>query len=405
MRIHTNYKTDGVSECMMKSLRNALCALVLAASISCSSQDSYPGGIEQRVLTDNHTVAIIHSGGAYSGDWSSNDPDIPAVDIRTSEQVRIQNSSIQTAGSAAIFSSWKYYADVIVDNVTVAGLDDLTKGVSPGRFIHLDRFLRAHIVNSSASNTAGMYFHDADAATIQITNNMLYDINGGVSDGNGGLMSVLKVQGIQFDQLTELTNSEISFNEFHNTPGLTNVEDVINIHNSSASADDPLRIYMNWISHASTVFAVDYDSTFTGGGILISDGADGSHHIHASHNTIVGTVNYALGIASGSHNKLFDNTAVSCGKISVDGLEKVLPSQNVGIYIYNHYNSSNFQNNSGFGNSVAWVRADQKRNDVFVVEAERWEDNISLFDNQEVPCDYTQMYQTYSEKKNTLLFE
>jgi hypothetical protein len=42
---------------------------------------------------------VITGGGTYSGNWTSNDPDTPAVTIRTDDAVEIHDSTITGKGT------------------------------------------------------------------------------------------------------------------------------------------------------------------------------------------------------------------------------------------------------------------------------------------------------------------
>ena len=60
----------------------------------------------------------ITSAGIYSGNWTSTDPNTPAVTIHTDQPVIIQDSVITSRGALIHISGVKTGADVTVENVT-----------------------------------------------------------------------------------------------------------------------------------------------------------------------------------------------------------------------------------------------------------------------------------------------
>jgi hypothetical protein len=97
---------------------------------------------------------------------------------------------------------------------------------------------------------------------------------------------------------------EIGYNEVHNEPYNSRVEDNINVYISSGTASSPLRIYGNFIRGG---YPIKPDSMgYSGGGILIGDGGTSNGTVvpmwvNAYENVVVGTNNYGIAISAGKN--------------------------------------------------------------------------------------------------------
>ncbi|MGE5611353.1 MAG: carbohydrate-binding protein [Bacillota bacterium] len=322
----------------------------------------------------------ITAGGTYTGSWESLDPNVPAVQIETSEPVIIQNSSIRSRGD--LIKATGDGADLTIRNTAGYALNPNVLNQSPGRFLRVDGFVRVMVENSYMEGTAGIYVANyvgdyTSAQTVKILRNRALNIDGRFSNGNGGFLSgpddYSFAQFFQLNGVHDLTAAEVAWNEVINEPGRSRVEDNISIHDSSGTSASPLLIHDNYIRGAYPADPA-HDTTYTGGGIMLSD--NGSSYVRAYNNQVIGTSNYGIAISSGHDNALYGNRIISSGLLP-DG--KTAASQNVGAYIWNQNGELTFANNIGYSNVIGWISA-SRRNDWWVPDAAQWLNNASLPD-------------------------
>ncbi len=316
---------------------------------------------------------VISEGGTYSGNWESQDPDEPAVVIKTSEPVVIEDATIRSRGHL-IYTEHGRNADVTVRNVKGYGLNPDRSGQHAGRFLVADTYAFVRVENSYLEGTSGIWLHHSrPRATVKILRNSALNIDGRLSDGAGGWRggNDSKVQFVQFDKGVNLVDTEVAWNQIINEPYKSRVEDVINIYRTNGTASSPIRIHNNYIQGAYPANPAKDD--FSGGGILLGDA--GGAHLHAFNNQVVSTANYGVAIAGGKNNKIYNNRVLSSGRLA-DGTP--IASQNVGIYIWNQH-SADYGKNVGYGNLSGWVKEEYTwnggRNDWWVPDASQWKDN------------------------------
>src|SRR4051812_1499243 len=90
---------------------------------------------------------VIRKGGTYSGNWASFDADVPAVVIKTSEPVIIENSIVQGRGILIVGAT--KHVDITIRNTRGVAVEPNIKGRSPGRFVSLEQFKNVVIENCS----------------------------------------------------------------------------------------------------------------------------------------------------------------------------------------------------------------------------------------------------------------
>jgi hypothetical protein len=324
---------------------------------------------------------VITAGGTYSGNWQSFDSRTPAVLIRTSEPVIIEDSAIRGAGTL-IHTEAGLNVDLTVRNVYGEALTPNVAGRYPGRFLVADTYRRIVVEQSQLEGTSGIWLHrSTPGATVQIRYNRARNIDGRRQDGQGGFTGeIYYVQFVQFDKGNALVDSEVAWNEVINEPFESRVEDVINFFQTSGTSASPLRIHNNYIQGAYPVDPVN--GYFSGGGIMLGDA--GGAYLHALRNVVIDTANYGIAIAGGQHNRIVGNTVVSCGLLS-DG--RAIGSQNVGIYIWNNSRAHAYGDNSGRDNAAAWMKHTGSRNDWWVPDAASWTDNVQLEADRIGLCD------------------
>src|SRR6185295_9902382 len=115
----------------------------------------------------------------------------------------------------------------------------------------------------------------------------------------------------------------------------------------------PILIHDNYIQGAYPADPAN-DDTFTGGGIMLSDGFTGSSstitgNVSAFNNIIISTANYGIAISSGHNNTAYNNTVISSGLLPSG---QKIASENVGIYVWNSGGDPNWANNLEYGNTI-----------------------------------------------------
>jgi Fibronectin type III domain len=319
----------------------------------------------------------ITAGGTYTGNWQSLDPDVPAVRIRTSQPVFIENSTIRSRGT--LIDAYGFAADITIRNSRGFGMNPNARGEHAGRFLDVDGFANVDVENNYMEGTAGIYLYDyrgdhSNSQTVKVLRNQAKNIDGRTSDGAGGYYFDPEEEYVQFfqiDGVRGIRNAEVAWNQVINEPGKSLVEDNINIYKSSGTADDPFRIHDNYIDGGYPFDPVN-DTDYSGGGILLSD--QGSSFISAFRNQVLNTTNYGVAISSGHDNVFYDNRIFSTG-ILPNG--RPIPTQNVGAYIWNINEESSFARNWGHDNLIGWVNNDG-RNDWWVPDSSSWDNNTSL---------------------------
>jgi hypothetical protein len=347
---------------------------------------------EQRTLLSGPLV--ITTGGTYSGTFESFDRNVPAITIQTSQPVVIENSILR--GRGALISSSFAHSKITVRNTQGFGLNPNVLGKAPGRFVDVENFDSMRIENCYLENTAGIYLlnyagNRTASQSISIVDNKAKNIDGRRSNGTGGWLDYNTrtakkrksssedgmdlVQFVQFDKIQSVPGMEIAWNEVVNEPGNSRVEDNINIYQSSGTPSSALRIHDNYIQGAYTIkpwqsntsdTSYNYDWSFSGGGILLSDGVGSTAggdpaFVRAFNNQIVSTTNYGIAIAAGHDNEFYNNRIVSSGLLP-DG--RAIANQNVGAYVWDSYSigTKRFYNNKSYNNLVGWVQG-SGRND------------------------------------------
>lgn len=325
----------------------------------------------------------ISEGGEYTGNWESQDAEVPAVRITTSEPVIIQDANLRGRGDLIRLSGGKE-SNLTVLNTRGEGLNPNVAGKHPGRFLEVTLgYAYVRVEHCYLEGTSGMWLYDSkEGATAQIRYNEAKNIDGRISDGNGGWQPGQRqfVQFVQFDKGNELVNTEVAWNQIINEPYESRPEDVINLYKTSgASAQDPVAIHNNYIQGAYPAdFGGSEAGEFSGGGIMLGDA--GGDYLYAFDNQVVSTANYGIAIAGGQHNRIYNNRVISTGRLA-DGTYTAA-SYAAGFYMANYSNPAPFGDNTGSGNVSGWVNENENyawanyRNDWWIEsDATAWENN------------------------------
>ncbi|MDV6376386.1 NPCBM/NEW2 domain-containing protein [Deinococcus arenicola] len=337
----------------------------------------------------------ISAGGTYTGNWRSTVPGQAAVTISTSAPVKIENSNI--AGRHHLIKETVSNVDLTVTGTRAYGLNPnlTTARVSRGRFINLYRPKNLTVRYNTLIRTGGIYVDGGcsnNMNSIAVQYNRAKNIDGRRSDGMGGLKNTMyqdpnnsdnrDVDYVQFAQLNgvkAIQNADISWNEVINEPGNSRVEDNINIHVSSGTAANKLKIHDNYIQgayHAQPTL----DGTgpqYSGGGIMLGDGqgcpGDANQvpaYLYAYNNQVVSTGNYGIAITSGHDNLAENNRVVSRGRVgaglSTDPNTSTDYANALNLYKPDQFNPAFFYNNIIRNNTIGlwrfragnWERSD-----------------------------------------------
>lgn len=304
----------------------------------------------------------ITSGGTYTGAWESTDPDVAAVTVSTTAAVTIQNSYTRSRGPHIV--NGVNGINLIVQNCRAQGLNPGVAGRSPGRFVGIEQFAKIHILNNYFESTAGIHLLDfagasGDTNKVLILRNRALNIDGRFSTGAGFSTAVDDYDTAQFTQLDKVVSGgiEIAWNECTNIHNQSRPEDVINCYKSSGFSSAKILIHDNLVNGAFPVNA-DTNDDFTGGGI-ITDGPDtapggAANWVEIYDNTVIGTTNYGVAIASGSNNYAHGNRLVSSGQIA-NGNSIAWPNA-TGTYVWNYQGMAGFANNNSDSNTIGWYQ-------------------------------------------------
>ena len=353
---------------------------------------------------------VISHGGTYRGEWTSDDPNTPAIRIVTKEPVVIEGSTVR--GRGKLIDADHGDADVIVRDVHGIGLNPNVPDRAAGRFFTGEEVARVVIEHCQLDGTAGIYIYRTSPAVkdaeITVRCNAVRDIDGRFSDGHEGYrdFNIRKrlsdgrteegmdyVQFLQLNGVAGLARGEIAWNHVVNEPGVSRVEDNISLYETSGRPGAPLRVHDNCVVGAYTIDPSRRDVTaggwqedwaYSGGGIMLGDGpgktlATASGFLACENNVVLSTGNYGIGVAGGHDIRVTGNRVLGSGRLT-DG--RTVLTQNVGIYVWDIAKGRLREPPtcfavSGSGNTVGWWNAaDAKRNDWWVPQATTWADNV-----------------------------
>lgn len=289
----------------------------------------------------------ITSGGTYSGNWTSNDPNTPAVTIKTDEPVVIQDSVISSRGTLIYASGVSTGANVTIQNVTGTALDPEVSGDSRGAFLNATLVNSLVVKNCSMIGPSfGVKLAGASPSTLQITNNYASNLEDRASDGQGGFLASRPSLGhfIILNGVSAPEGAEIAWNQVVQTMGQSSVEDVINIYNSQGAVGHPISVHDNYIEGASSPVV---NGNYSGTSLITdgtgTDGASPTAYVSFENNQVVETAGTGIGIAAGHDISASGNRVVSCGMTS-SGTWYAWGAN--AVMIWNYYSNPHFYNNT-----------------------------------------------------------
>lgn len=311
----------------------------------------------------------ITKGGTYTGRWRSLSPDIPAVKILTNEPVIIKNCQIQSAGDGIWSLDQK--AQLTVRNCLGRGLNPNIANRQKGHFINIGNFSKVIIEN----NTIVSFGHGIRALnygpatewsgqTVRILYNRFQNVDGRLSDGQGGYLATLEGSGSNAIGLNTLRRAKvkIAWNQVINQPFYSSVEDLISTYKSSGTSADPIAIHDNYLQGG---YAPDPGAYVDRSGAMINVGDDPDKgdvgHVDVYNNQVVSFENSGILISAGHDNRVYRNRVVSAQRTS-DGL--ILGGTwRSGLVLWDYYNggaNGHWYNNSMYANKVNVVGKDGK---------------------------------------------
>ncbi|GAB3203140.1 hypothetical protein GCM10027293_31890 [Pontibacter aydingkolensis] len=323
---------------------------------------------------------IITKGGTYTGNWESRDSEVPAVEIRTTEPVVIENSNIRGAGY--LIKSWGYAVNLTVRHTKGYGIQQTpyVNYKKPRRFVTVNNFTNLVVENCYMESTAGIYTgtryegNGSPSNTIKVRYNIVKNIDGRVYGG-----AKEHSQFMQFNFKNAIAHAEVAWNQVINEAGNSLVEDNINIYNTKGTPSSPIKIHNNYIQGAYP--APHTGTSFSGGGIITDGDGDISTcpaYVEAHDNQLVNLGNYSMGIAGGNNIRYHHNRAVSSAKFK-DGTK-------FGMYSGGLWSKDYYKKNTTFANSIdnnvvgitAWGGYPSDRNDITVQEHASFTNNTHI---------------------------
>lgn len=303
----------------------------------------------------------ITKGGTYTGNYQSTDPNVPAIRVKTSEPVIIENANVKGPGDLIA----GFGMNLTVRNTRGYGVNPNIAGRPTGRFLSAEENRNLNIYNNYMEGTGGIYVRAfvgdrAGGQTIKVVRNKARNIDGRKSNGSGGYQNAfVRYQFLQFNGVRDVPNVEIAWNEVINEPGKSALEENINMYQSRGTSGSRFKIHDNFIKGAYAINPTT-DTGYAGGGILLGDGTSTANvvggYVDVYSNHIVSTSNQGIGIAGGHNHSVYNNRIVSSGLLP-DG--RKIAAQNVGVYVWDSYGSKangTWYNNVLRDNKITWMR-------------------------------------------------
>ena len=263
----------------------------------------------------------ITSGGTYSGNWNSDDPNTPSLSIETDDPVTIEDSVITSRGPLIRVRGVKSGANITIENVTGTALDPQVAGVQRGAFVSTSKVRSLVVEHCTMTGVSfGVSAASSIVSTLRILNNLAVNLEDRASDGHGAFQDARPALGhfVLLSRVVAPQGAEIGWNQVVQTVGQSSVEDVINLFRSQGAPDQPIWVHDNYIEGNSSPLAHD---NYSGAGI-IADGGN-AEPVTAfgvfEDNEVVHTAGSGVVLNNGHDIAAIGNRIVSCGQGS-DGI-------------------------------------------------------------------------------------
>jgi uncharacterized protein (TIGR03437 family) len=274
---------------------------------------------------------IIQKGGTYTGNWESADPSIAAVRVWTSEPVLIVNSRFRGSGELLLAQQG---SNLTVRNSCFVGAYPNAAGARKGTAIHTYQAASVLVENCDFESIGykGIWIHQYSGDyslnnTFGILKNRVHNVDGRLSDGNGGYLTshqpsaAEKADAIHITELHGVPGIEVAWNQIINEPYQSLVEDSINIWNGSGAPANPMQVHDNYIEGGYAADPahpnrVSYSgSAFTTDGSPQTDPSLTTAFVKVHDNQAVNISHNGIGIGTGHDIELFSNRVVSSGQL------------------------------------------------------------------------------------------
>ncbi len=311
------------------------------------------------VIPQAASAAItITSGGTYSGNWTSDSPDTPAVTIATEDPVTIEDSVLTSRGTLIRITGAAVGAHVTIDNVTATALDPGVKGLQRGAFVSATNVASLVVRNCTVTGASfGVYAADSTVSTLQVVNNLALNLEDRASDGQGGLLATRPDLGhfVILSRIAAPQGAEIGWNKIVQTMGQSSVEDVINVYRSEGAPGEPIRVHDNYIEGNSSPSA---PSNYSGAGVIADGGATAPVTAYAlfENNDVVHTAGSGVVIANGHDVTAAGNRIVSCGQSAAGAWFAMTYANAASIWDFYGSGPSLFYNNTVSATAGGLVR-------------------------------------------------
>ena len=283
-----------------------------------------------------------HVGGCYE----SRNPAVPAIEIATAQPVYLDRVLYRHAG-VGIASSVSG-VQLTLTNSTEIRLDP--GSAQDGRAIRLQQANLLVVEHNRFVDGDGIYW--LGSAASPTVGRVRYNEAFNIGRYKNGLSEL--VQFFQTDNVA-LPGLEVAWNHTINVFQQSEVEDNINLYQTTGSSGNPIQVHHNLIDGA---FPTTAGGGYTGGGIIAGDAGGSWTSIH--HNTVVATVNYGVAISGGHDCTLTANRVVGRSRAH-DGT--LMTAGNVGFYVWNHATDPLWANNTSVDNVSGWLNGSLARND------------------------------------------
>ncbi|WP_263415281.1 right-handed parallel beta-helix repeat-containing protein [Terriglobus albidus] len=303
-------------------------------------------------------IRITH-GGVYSGDWSSNDPDTPAVTIVTDEAVTITNSTVTGRGTLIKVFGGTKGANLTLTSTTGTALEPGISGKAKGKFLDAEAMNSVVVRNCTMRSASfGIYIAGSKLTNLTISRNIAIDMDDRVSDGKGGYLKDKRVLGhfIMLNGDAAINGGEISWNQIINSVGNSSIEDVISFYQShGADSSHLISVHDNYIEGA---LAPGLSTWYTGGGIQFdgdtNDPSLANGFIDVAKNVVVRSAGFGISVAAGHDITVHNNRVVSCGQ---DGQGNWLNFMGAAYGMWNYYKTHQYYNNKITANTGGLIVA------------------------------------------------
>lgn len=294
---------------------------------------------------------VITKGGIYTGNYRSTDSKVPAVWVQTTEPVEITRCNI--AGAGDLIRSGGGARLRIHHNGFY--------GITPGQNDQWGRVLNAYQISylvfehNYVEHTGGLLIDHLDAKPDSLV--MRYNIIRNTDQRKADLSAGENRAGIMFNTVSKVAG-EISWNQFENFPGKSDLEHNIYMYNSGGKAGAPYLIHDNYIKGA---YPYPLNASYYVGSGISVDGDPStntmdkmSQFINAYNNQVISTCNASMNLAAGHDIHFYGNTMISSGRYP-DGTASDRFWGACSIWNASNVPAANFINNSITGNRIGYV--------------------------------------------------